>query len=207
VWIRGLLENEYDVPHRSITWVTERPEIVKFKGHPDLRIEVASGRTVDDLLESGDVAAAIAPNPPRAIRERRPGFGHLWPNYRELEVEYFKRTGIFPIMHVTTIRKEIVENEPWVVGSLMDAFARAKRVAYKKLVNPRIVPLAWYRSYWEEEREMLGPDPWAYGLGPANRKNLETLIGYVHQQTMSERRVAIEELFAKEALSWKEPER
>jgi 4,5-dihydroxyphthalate decarboxylase len=205
VWIRGLLENEYGVPHRTITWVTEQPEIIKFKGHPDLKIEVAAGRKIDDLLESGDVAAAIAPNVPRALREGRTDIVNLWPNYRELEVEYFKRTGIFPIMHVTTIRKEIVEKEPWVVQSLMDAFERSKRAAYRKLVNPRIVPLAWYRSYWDEERELLGPDPWQYGLSAANRKNLETLAGYVHQQTMSERLVKVDELFAKEALSWEEP--
>jgi 4,5-dihydroxyphthalate decarboxylase len=207
VWIRGLLENDYGVPHRSITWVTEQPEIIKFKGHPDLRIEIAAGKSIDDMLISGEVAALIAPNEPRGMRERLPHIAHLWPDYREREVEYFKRTGIFPIMHVTTIRKDLVEAEPWVVHSLMDAFERSKRAAYKRLVNPRIVPLAWYRSYLAEERALLGPDPWQYGLTPANRKNLETITGYVHQQTMSERRVGVEELFAKEALSWKEPEK
>jgi 4,5-dihydroxyphthalate decarboxylase len=206
VWIRGILENEHGVPHRSIVWVTEQPEIVKFKPHPELRIEVAKGKRLDDMLESGEVDAAIAPNPPRAIREKNPAVGHLWPNYEELEVDYYKRTGIFPIMHVTTIRKDIVEKHPWAVESLMDAFEKAKHVAYKRLANPRVVPLAWYRSYWEEERDFLGPDPWQYGATEANRRNLDTLAAYVHQQSMSERRVAVEELFPPEALAWKEPQ-
>jgi 4,5-dihydroxyphthalate decarboxylase len=205
VWIRGLLENDYGVPHRSITWVTEQPEIVKFEGHPDLKIEIAAGRSADDLLEAGEVAAIIAPNVPRGMRQGRKDIVNLWPDYKDREVAYFKRTGIFPIMHVTTIRKEIVESEPWVVQSLMDAFERSKRAAYRRLVNPRVVPLAWYRSYWDEERELLGPDPWQYGVTPANRRNMETIATYVHQQTMSDRLVPVEEMFPQEALSWEAP--
>jgi 4,5-dihydroxyphthalate decarboxylase len=186
--------------------VTEQPEIVKFKGHPDLKIEIAAGRSADDLLEAGEVAAIIAPNVPRAMRQGRTDIVNLWPDYKEREVAYFKRTGLFPIMHVTTIRKDIVENEPWVVQSLMDAFERSKRAAYRRLVNPRVVPLAWFRSYWDEERELLGPDPWQYGVTPANRRNMETIATYVHQQTMSDRLVPVDEMFPKEALSWEAPQ-
>jgi 4,5-dihydroxyphthalate decarboxylase len=93
-----------------------------------------------------------------------------------------------------------------VVQSLMDAFERSKRAAYRRLVNPRVVPLAWYRSYWDEERELLGPDPWQYGVTPANRRNMETIATYVHQQTMSDRLVPVEEMFPQEALSWEAPQ-
>ncbi len=203
VWLRGLLENEYAVPHRTITWVTEAPEIIEFERHEGLRIEqVAPGKNIDDMLIAGEIEAVISPNLPRGIREGLPHIGRLWPNYRELEVEYYKRTGIFPIMHVTTIRRDIVERHPWVVKSLMDAFEKSKRLAYKRLTNPRIVPLAWYQSYWDDERAFLGPDPWEYGTSPINRKNLEVMIGYVHQQGMSNRRMTVEELFPPSALSW-----
>jgi 4,5-dihydroxyphthalate decarboxylase len=203
VWVRGLLENAYGVPHRSVTWITQDPEIIAFERHRDLRIEqVKPGQDIEDMLISGEIEAIISPNLVRGIIEKRPHIGRLWPNYRDLEIEYFKRTGIFPIMHVTTIRRAIVERHPWVVKSLMDAFEKAKRVAFKRLRNPRIVPLAWYQSYWDDEHDFLGTDPWEYGVSAANRKNLETMIGYVHQQGMSNRRMTIEELFPREALGW-----
>jgi len=208
IWLRGILEEHYGVPHREITWVVERSEDVEFVPPPGLRIEkLAPGQSLDAMLVSGELPALIQPYIPRPFLSGDPRVARLFPNYKDIEREYFARTGIFPIMHVTTIRKDLVEAEPWVVRSLMDAFERSKRVAYKRLVNPRVVPLAWYRSYLSEERALLGPDPWQYGLTPANRKNLETITGYVHQQTMSDRRVTVDELFAKEALSWKEPER
>ena len=203
VWVRGLLEEEYQVPHRTVTWVTQGPEIIEFQRHKDLRIEqVAPGKNIEDMLISGEIEAIISPNLVRGIVERLPHITRLWPNYRDLEIEYYKRTGIFPIMHVTTIRKQIVEEHPWVVKSLMDAFERAKRLAFKRLANPRIVPLAWFQSYWDDEHEFLGNDPWEYGTSEKNRRNLEVMIGYVHQQSMSQRRMTVEELFPKEALSW-----
>jgi 4,5-dihydroxyphthalate decarboxylase len=204
VWIRGLLENEYGVPHRSITWVTEGPEIIDFKRHEGLRIEqLKPGQTIDDEFISGGIDAIIGPNPPRGIVVGLPHLGHLWPNYKELELAWYRKTGIFPIMHVTTILPGIVAKHPWAVASLMDAFEAAKRVAYRRLVNPRIVPLVWYRSYLAEERALFGPDPWEYGVTDANRKNLELLIGYVHQQGMSDRRMTVEEMFPAEAIAWK----
>ena len=203
VWARGLLENEYGVPHRSITWVTQEPEIIEFERPADLRIvQVAKGQNIEDMLISGEIEAIISPNLARGITEGVPHIGRLWPHYRELEIEYYKRTGIFPIMHVTTIRRALVEEHPWVVASLMDAFEKAKRLAYRRMSNPRIVPLAWFQSYWDDEREFLGKDPWEYGVSEANRRNLEVMMGYVHQQSMSGRLMTVEELFPPEALSW-----
>ena len=196
LWIRGILENDYGVPHRSITWVTERDEDAEFEYHQGLKVErIAPGGDLDDMLAAGELDAMISPNVARGIRERDPRIGRLFPNYKQVEIDYFKRTGIFPIMHVTTIREEIVDRHPWIVQSLTKAFDEAKKLAYKRLINPRIVPLAWYQTAWEEEREILGSDPWEYGLSPINRKNLETLIGYVHQQGLTDRRMSLEELF------------
>lgn len=203
VWLHGILENLYEVPHRSVTWVSQNKPVVAFEPHEGLRIEYApKGKRVNDMLVTGEIDAVIDPNPIRPFREGNPKVAQLWPNYHELELDYYKRTKIFPIMHVTTIRKEIADAHPWVIKPLMDAFEKAKRIAYERLVNPRVVPLAWYRSYLDDERALLGPDPWEYGLSDSNRKNLDTLIGYCHQQGLTKRRMTVDELFAKESLDW-----
>ena len=98
-------------------------------------------------------------------------------------------------MHVTVIKQEIVDKYPWVPASLVKAFEQAKNIAYKRVANPRITPLAWLRTAYEEERKLLGPDPWAYGLGESNRKNLETIISYCHQQGLIARQMTLDELF------------
>jgi 4,5-dihydroxyphthalate decarboxylase len=201
--MHGMLENEFGVPHKSVTWVSQNQPVVPFVPHDGLRIEYAkNGQRVNDMLVEGSIAAVIDPNPIRPIREGNPKVGPLWPNYRDLELEYFNRTKIFPIMHVTTIRKEIAEEHPWVVKPIIDAFEKSKRLAYKRLTNPRIVPLAWYRSYLEDEQKLLGPDPWQYGLTDVNRRNLRTFIDYCDQQGVTSRKIDVDDLFAKEALDW-----
>jgi len=93
------------------------------------------------------------------------------------------------------IKREIVDKYPWAAVSLVKAFEKAKNIAYRRVANPRITPLAWVRTAYEEERKILGPDPWVYGLGEANRKNLETIIRYCHQQRIIRRPMTFEELF------------
>jgi len=98
-------------------------------------------------------------------------------------------------MHVTVMKQEIVEKSPWAAVSLAKAFEKAKQVCYQRVVNPRIVPLAWFSHQWDEERKVLGPDPWAYGLGETNRKNLQTIIRYCREQGLIKKEMSIEELF------------
>ena len=201
IWARGILENDYGVPHETIIWVTERDEDGDFGYHDKLKIErIGVDQDLDDMLAEGELDAMISPNVPRGIREGDPRVARLFKDYKEVEKQYYRDTGIFPIMHVTTIRQEIVDENPWVVASLMAAFEEAKQIAYRRLINPRVVPLAWYQSAWEEERALLGDDPWEYGLTDINRKNLELLIGFVHQQGLTDRRMTLEELFADPAL-------
>ena len=196
VWIRGILEEFYDVPHRSMTWITERPEDIEFTPHAGLKIEmIRSAKSLDDMLADGELDAMISPAFPRPFLQGDKRIQRLFPDFKELEVAYYRQTGIFPIMHVTTIRQELVEKHPWVVGSMMQAFNEAKEVAYKRVRNPRVVPLAFFRSAWEEQEQLLGKDPWAYGLGGANRKNLETIVRYAHQQGLISRRMDLSELF------------
>jgi 4,5-dihydroxyphthalate decarboxylase len=147
----------------------------------------------------------IAPNVTRMIGEGDPRVARLFPNYRELEAAYYRRTGFFPIMHVTTVSSKIVARHPWVVESLVLAFEEAKQRAYRRLADPRNVPLAWYRAYWEEERRLLGPDPWEYGLTELNKRNYGTLVGWVHAQVLTGARPALEDLFPREAFQLELP--
>jgi 4,5-dihydroxyphthalate decarboxylase len=195
IWLRGILEEHYGVPHKEVTWVLERSEDVPFTPAPGLKIEMIPPGKMDAMLAEGEIPAMINPYIPDPIAKGDKRVARLFPNYKEVEREYFAETGIFPIMHVTAIKQEIVEKYPWVAVSLVKAFEKAKNIAYKRVANPRITPLAWVRTAFEEERKILGADPWVYGLGESNRKNLETIIRYCHQQGLTGRQASIEELF------------
>jgi 4,5-dihydroxyphthalate decarboxylase len=197
IWMRGILEDDYGLPHRQVTWVVERSEEVAFTPPKDLRIEmIAPGKKLDEMLAEGEIPAMLSPDLPKLFLKGDPRIVRMFPNYKEIELAYFHRTGIFPIMHVTTIKQEIIDKYPWVPTNLVKAFEAAKALAYRRIANPRVVPLAWVRTAVEEQERLLGPDPWVYGLGAANRKNLETVLRYTHQQGMISRTWPLDELFA-----------
>jgi 4,5-dihydroxyphthalate decarboxylase len=197
IWMRGILEEEYGLPHRQVTWVVERSEDVAFTPPKDLRIEmIAPGKKLDVMLAEGEIPAMLSPELPRLFLAGDKRIVRLFPNYKEIELAYFRKTGIFPIMHVTTIKQEIVDKHPWVPTNLVKAFEAAKTIAYRRIANPRMVPIAWVRTALEEQEQVLGPDPWAYGLTPANRKNLETVLRYTFEQGMISRIPQLDTLFA-----------
>ncbi len=197
IWIRGILEEFHDLPHQKMTWVTERPEDVEFTPPPGLTIEmIPSDKSLDDMLATGELDAMISPSFPKPFLKGDKRIARLFPNYKEVETDYFRRTGIFPIMHVNVIRQEILQEHPWVAASLVRAFEKAKQIAYERVRNPRVVPLAWFSTAWEEQNELLGRDPWAYGLGATNRKNLETAIRYTYRQGLIARAMPVAQLFA-----------
>ena len=196
IWLRGILEEHYGVPHKEITWVVDRKEDVEFPVPQGLRIEmIPPGKSMDAMLAEGEIPAMINPYIPEPIANNDPRVARLFPDYPAVEREYFRQTGIFPIMHVTVIKQDIAEKHPWVAASLVKAFDKAKNLAYRRVANPRITPLAWVRTLFEDERKVLGPDPWVYGLGESNRKNLDTIIRYCHQQGLTRRPMFIDELF------------
>ncbi len=195
-WMRGLLEHEYGVPHRSIEWFAELDEDVDFTPHPELKLtRLPHDKSVETMLAEGELDAVIHSDIIIPIIEKDPRVGRLWPDYKREEIAFYKRTGIFPIMHVMGIKQEIVDQYPWVPANLFMAFQEAKSIAMQKMVNPRRVPLAWYQEAWEEERAILGPDPWEYGLTDQNRKTIETLAGFSHEQGLTKRRWTADELF------------
>lgn len=198
-WMRAYLEDA-GVPFNSVTWVFDREDGASRATRPGVKIEQApKGRNTEQMLLDGEIEGMISPSLNRMIDENDPRVGRLWPNYKEVETDYYKHTGFFPIMHVTTIPMAIVAKYPWVVESLTLAFEEAKQLAFQRLINPRIVPLAFYRSAWEEERALLGPDPWEYGMSERNQCNYGSLVHYVHEQLLSGPTQALEDLFPKEA--------
>ncbi len=196
LWLRGILEHEFDVPHKQIRWFNEFEEKIPWQAPQGLSIEkIPDGKNIVDMLLAGELDAVIDPEVIPPVGAQDPRVRRLFPNYRELEIAYFKRTGIFPIMHTTAIKQDIVDKHPWVPASLMRAFEESKKIAYKRMENPRIVPLAWFRSFVEEQEEIFADDPWIYGLGESNRKNVQTLMQYSFEQGLIGRKMAIEELF------------
>jgi 4,5-dihydroxyphthalate decarboxylase len=204
-WMRGHLE-EHGAAHRSITWVIQDPDEASEQAPSTTKIEVLpKGKKVEDMVLAGEVDAIIMPNVSEAHAKGDPRVARLWPNYKEVELDYYRRTGFFPIMHVTTVPTAIVEKYPWVVESLTLAFEEAKQLALKRLANPRKVPLVFWRTYWEEERAMFGEDPWQYGWSELNKRNYDTLVGYVHDQVLTGPRPRLEDLFAKESFELELP--
>lgn len=196
VWMRGILEQDYGVKHRDVTWYTERGEDIDFTPHPGLHIErIPDHKTLDQMLFDGELDALLQPEFPKPFLAGDPRMVRLFPDHKSVEREYYQRTEIFPIMHVTVLQQPIVDKYPWVPGSLMRALEESKRIAYARVDNPRVVPLAWWADAWEEQKRVLGPDPWEYGLTPRNTHNLEVLMNYTHQQGLVSKKTAISDLF------------
>lgn len=196
LWLRGMLEHEYGVPHKSIEWFSELDEDVEFTPPEGLRLtKIADDKSIETMLAEGEIDALLHPDIIDPILDKDPRVGLLFPDYKAEEIAYYKKTGIFPIMHTMGFKAELVERYPWIVPNLYKAFEEAKAIAIKRLFNPRVVPLAWYQNAWEEQEEVLGKDPWQYGMTPLNVKNLETVVGYSHEQGLIKRRIPLDELF------------
>jgi 4,5-dihydroxyphthalate decarboxylase len=203
-WMRGHLE-EHGAPHRSITWVIQDPDEASEQA-PSMKIEVLpTGKKVEEMALEGELDAVILPNVFEAHARGDTRVERLWPNYKTVEIDYYKRTGFFPIMHVTTVPTALVAKYPWIVESLTLAFEEAKQLAFQRLANPRNIPLAFCHTYREEEEALLGADPWEYGLSDLNQRNYGALVGFVHDQVLDGPRPTLDSLFAKEGFDLKLP--
>ena len=195
-WMRGILEHEYGVPHKSVEYFAELDEDIEFTPHADLKItRLPHAKSVETMLAEGELDAVIHSSIIKPFAAKDPRVGRLFPDFKNEEITYYKKTGIFPIMHVLGVKQEIVDQHPWVPINMFQAFQRAKAIAMARMANPRIVPLAWYREAWEEQEQILGPDPWEYGLGDKNRHTIETLAGYSYEQGLTRRRLTADDLF------------
>jgi 4,5-dihydroxyphthalate decarboxylase len=204
IFIRGLLQHDQGVDLSGVTWVEGGINSTKPHGAPSkvpLTRQVAiepHGATIslNDRLEKGDIAALISSGLPKALKTN-PDVARLFPDYRAREIDYYRRTKIFPIMHLVVLRRDIYEKHPFVATSLYNAFCEAKAIAARKMreLGTLRYMLPWMASELEEIEEVFGGDPWPYGID-ANRPTLEALVQYLADQALIEKPVPIETLFA-----------
>ena len=203
IFIKGLLQHEYGVDLSKIEWVEGQINGGEAHGAPTTMPLVKpvaiernqSGKSLSTLLEEGAIHATIGTGLPNALG-RNPDIERLFPNYRELERDYYRRTRIFPIMHLVAIRRDVYERNPFVATSLYKALNAAKELAITKMravVSLRYM-LPWMGSDVEEIKEVFGGDAFPYGL-EANRPTLEALVQYLHDQHLIAKPVKLEDLF------------
>jgi len=197
VYMRGLLQHEYGVEPGDVEWVQGRAPRLRHALPPGVRLtQAAPGAELGDLLERGEIDFLVTANNPLSFRRGAPNVRRLFPDYRALEQDYYRRTRIYPIMHTVVIRRDILERDPWVAMNLYQAFCRAKEHCYRMLLetgSPK-ASFAWLQPMIEEEQAIIGPDWYPYGI-EQNRASIEALLQYTSEQGLSERRLAIDELF------------
>ena len=201
LWMRGLLQDEHGVPARSLKLRTNQQEQVPGWEPPEwMQIErVPKGLKIEDVLPTGAIDACMLPEiSPKHLR--MPSVRRLWPNFREVEKQYYLRTKIFPIRHVVVLKNEILEKHPWVTRSLVKAFTQAKEMGIKHVSDTRRSFLAWYGAELEEERELFGGDPWPYNIED-NRRVLETMARYAEMVGITERKLEISDMFVESVWS------
>ena len=208
VWIRGVLADEYAVPVDSVTYVTGglhspgRVEKVPLDLPSGIRVEpLGPGRTLDRALATGEIDALYSPRAPESFTRGTSGVRRLFEPSRPVEEDYFLRTGIFPIMHVLVLRREVYERNRWLARSLYDAFERARALCIEGIDDTAAARfmLPWLHDEVTRTRALLGDDYWPYGLEP-NRHTLRTFLDYAYAQGLATRRLQPEELFAPETL-------
>src|SRR5688572_13046677 len=195
LWMRGMLQDDYGVDLKSIEWWCQEEEDVAFQPAPWLKVKrVREGQDIDKMLLAGELDGAIYPDTLPSIRSGHPGVGLLFPDPKRAEIEHFRKSGLFPIMHTVVIRNSILERNPWVAVNVMQAFQQSKEICYARLRNPRNTSLAWIDDALREQESVLGKDGWPYGLRD-NVKALEAAIRYTHDHGMIRNKPKAEELF------------
>ncbi len=203
VWARAVLQDDFGVSPADITWVRGgietpgRPEKITLQLPPDVHLENApEGLTISDMLDRGDLDGFIAPRPPSGAALHNPQVGWLFDDPTAVAKDYYRRTGIFPIMHVVGIRKTLAEQHPWLPGAVLKAFTQAKAAALDKLADTSAtkVTLPFVEEQLKAARDAMGDDYWAYGV-QSSRKTLEAFVRHHHAQGLSQRLMAVDEIF------------
>ena len=198
--VKGMFMRDYGLPLEDVTWVCVNRELVGAKLPPEIKVEHASGRRLENLLVAGEIDAEVEPDLPRGWLQENGTVARLFPDFEREEKEYYKTTRIFPIMHPIVIKKEILDRDPWVATSLFEAFSKARRLYNEFMEQPHRLSFAFARAYLEEERAFFGRDPFAQGL-KANRHDLETMVQFAEEQHLTTAALTVEDLFTENTRS------
>ena len=208
VWMRGILEEYHGVRVADVTWYKGgvnkpgRIERIPLELPSKYRLqEIPGGDTLDDYLRSGRIDALITAKMPESFKAKDPAVRRLFPDSRAAEEAYFRESGIFPIMHVLVLRREVYERDRQLARAVFDAFLAAKQLSERQLYDPDALAcmVPWLIQEMEKIYEVLGHDYWPYGI-ERNRRCLSTFLGYLAGQGLLRRPVSVEDLFAEELL-------
>ena len=202
VYSRGFLQHQYGIDLASIQWVQAgvnqpgRIEKVDVDLPSGVKLSRVSDKSLNQMLLSGEIDAAMAARPPDAFVNGDARVRQLFGNYRQVEQDYYKQTGIFPIMHAVAVRRDVLHSHPWVPRNLFKAFDEAKRRSIARVLEgtASLFPIPWGNAYAEETMQLLGKDYFPYGI-EENRTTLAAFLRYAHEQGVCRRLLDVEELF------------
>ena len=205
VYTRGYLQHELGVPLGRVEWLQAgvnepgRVEKVKLDLPQGVRYASVADASLNDMLLDGRIDVALSARPPRAFAAGDTRVRRLFPDFQAREEAHYRKTGIFPIMHVIAIRGDVYEDNPWVAMNLLKAFEEAKARSLKRVtdVTASHVPLPWVSDFASRMQSVAGADPFPYGI-EANRATLEAFLRYAREQGLCAREMKPEELFVPE---------
>jgi 4,5-dihydroxyphthalate decarboxylase len=203
IFIRGFLQHEYGVDCSKIHWVQGAlnhagshgiPTVLPLLKPADI-VTAPADKSLSDLLEEGKIDAITATSMPKAYR-KNPDIQRLFQNFREVELEYYRKTRIFPIMHLVAIRRDTYEKHPFIATSLFNAFNKSKDLALARMMEMGALRymLPWLGTELDEIHEVFKGDPWPYGIEP-NRPTLEALVTYLAEQNVIAKPLPLEQFF------------
>ena len=204
LWIRGFLKDEFDISARDIHWFQGGLETPGRRDKFPLNLPdgfpltvIPAGASLSKMLADGELDAVFSARAPSCFTEGHPRVRRLFPDFRQAEKDYFRRSGLFPIMHAVGVRRDIAERYPWLPASIYKAFLEAKRIADADLreVTALKIGLPWVAAELEATEQAMGRDFWAYGVA-ANRKVLEAMARYSYEQGLAVRPLTVDEMFA-----------
>lgn len=209
---KGMLSDEFGFKPETCRWVIGGIDFPLTKldflpqPHPDnVQVRFAGAdEDLGDMLERGEIDALIAADCPRSVLAGSPKVGRLFEDYETVERDYYRRTGIFPIMHAVAVKKELSVRHPERVRAVYRGFCAAKDACEAQYVkgmtfNNMTLMVPWFSQLMTENRALLGQDWWPYGI-KANRKALDAYLRYHFEQGLSRRRLTIEDVFVPELL-------
>jgi 4,5-dihydroxyphthalate decarboxylase len=202
VWMRGWLADEAGVPLTEVEWVQAganapgRREKVELSLPAGVRLTRVPDRSLSDLLAAGDIDAAIIARPPDCFLAGHPDVRRLFADAEQRELASYQATGVWPVMHIIAMRRQVLDRHPWAARNLYNAFCESKQRSVARLLDPAVsrYPLPWLPGYARRMTDLMGGDPFPYGV-QANRVTLDLLLRYASEQGIAHRRAAPEEIF------------
>jgi 4,5-dihydroxyphthalate decarboxylase len=202
VYTRGWLQHEAGVDLNSIDWYqggTEQPgriEKVELNLPKGLRLTPVADKSLSDMLVNGELDAIMVARAPRVFQRKHPDVARLFPNYQDMEEEYFARTKVFPIMHIVAMRRAMLVKNPWIARNLYNAFDASKNRSMERALDISVsrYPFPWLTDYTEKLQRKFGADLFPYGI-EENRPTLELFLQYAHEQGIAHRHAKVEEIF------------